>query len=142
MDINLLNVLIIEDDPTVADLHKRFVESMEGFRVLAIAASGFKAMEIIKEKEVDVILLDIFLPEMDGIEFLKKIRVEGINAEVIAITAAQEGNIIQEMVHLGVFDYLLKPFLNCKVLINKIFLRIVLTRRLLTRYCKKMILFH
>ena len=50
------------------------------------------------------------MPEMDGIETLKRIREKGDDVDIILITAAQEGNIIKEVMRFGAFDYIIKPF--------------------------------
>ncbi|NPV44434.1 MAG: response regulator [Firmicutes bacterium] len=105
-----INVLIVEDDPMVMDIHKRFISSIEGFKIAGEAFKGSDALKIMEHKEVDLVILDIFMPELDGIETLKKIRENGDDVDVILITAASEGNIIKEVVRFGAFDYIIKPF--------------------------------
>lgn len=105
-----IQVLIVDDDPTVADLHRRFVSAVEGFEVWGIAKNGKEALGFLRRNEIHLVILDIFMPELDGIEVLREIRAMTTDADVIIITAAQEGGTIQEALRLGVFDYLLKPF--------------------------------
>lgn len=110
MSEHVFAVLIVEDDPMVADLHKRFISTMEGFTAAGVAGKGTDALAILEDRDVDLVLLDIFMPGIGGLDFLRKIRSKGKNTDVIMITAAQEGAMIQEALRLGVFDYLLKPF--------------------------------
>lgn len=105
-----INVLIVEDDPMVMDIHKRFISSVEGFEILGEAHNGSDALKILKKKDIDLVILDIFMPELDGIETLKKIREGENDVDVILITAAQEGGIVKEVIRLGAFDYIIKPF--------------------------------
>ena len=105
-----IKVLIVEDDPTVADLHRRFVSIIDGFSVSSIARNGKEALTFLKTLDVNLVILDIFMPEGDGIDVLRSIRENRKDVDVIMVTAAQEGNFIQAAVRLGVFDYLLKPF--------------------------------
>lgn len=105
-----IKVLIVDDDPTVADLHRRFVSVIDGFEVIGIARTGKEALTLLKTLDVDLIVLDIFMPEVDGIGVLTKLRETRRDVDVIMVTAAQEGDLIQSAVRLGVFDYLLKPF--------------------------------
>lgn len=106
----LIRVLIVDDDPTVADLHRRFVSAVEGFEVCAIARNGKEALGFLEQTEINLVILDIFMPELDGIDVLHKIRAMKTDADIIIITAAQEGETIQNAMRFGAFDYLLKPF--------------------------------
>jgi two-component system response regulator DctR len=110
MSEHVFDVLIVEDDPMVADLHKRFISTLEGFTPVGVAGKGTDALAILEQTDVDLVLLDIFMPGIDGLDLLRKIRAKGKNIDVIMITAGQEGAMIQEALRLGVFDYLLKPF--------------------------------
>ncbi|GAB6280989.1 MAG: response regulator [Thermovirga sp.] len=110
MSEHILKVLIVEDDPIVARLHQRFLSVVEGFSVAGVAKTGTEALKFLEDAQVDLILLDIFMPGIDGLDLLRKIRKKRKDVDVIMITAAQEGAIIQETLRLGVFDYLLKPF--------------------------------
>lgn len=103
-------VLIVEDDPLVLVLHKRFVSTMEGFEVVGTATGGSKALEFLEDNSVDCLLLDIFMPDFDGLELLKKMRERAVDADVIIISAANEGDKVKEALRLGAFGYLLKPF--------------------------------
>lgn len=106
----MIKVLIVEDDPMVAALNRQYVEQVGGFEVSAAAADADKAKEFLHEAEIDLILLDIHMPGMNGIEFLGWIREQKQDLDVILITAASEMEQIQRALRLGAADYLIKPF--------------------------------
>jgi len=103
-------VLIVEDDPVVARLHHRAVQAARGFEVMAIARSGTQALQLVESLHPDLMLLDIGLPGVDGIQLLRRIRLASQPTEVIAVTAAASVEVIRTALHLGVVDYLVKPF--------------------------------
>ncbi len=103
-------VLIVEDDPMVAMINSQFVKKSEGFEVAGMCRNGQEALEFLDTNTVDLILLDVFMPVLNGTETLKKIRAKKINSEVIMVTAANDTATIEQTVHLGVHDYLIKPF--------------------------------
>ena len=107
---NSIKVIIVEDDPMVRDIHRRFIASIEGFTVVGEAGTGKAALELLEEKEASLAILDVYMPEMDGIRALRAIRENRRDLDVIMITAAQGGDIIKEASRLGVFAYLIKPF--------------------------------
>ena len=103
-------VLIVEDDPMVAMINEQYVCKNPQFVVAASCRNGQEALDFLDANNVDLIVLDVFMPYMDGIETLKKIREKKIAAEVIMVTAANDSATIEETMHLGVIDYLIKPF--------------------------------
>lgn len=104
------SVLIVEDDPMVAMINEQYVLKSSDFTVAGTCRNGQEAIDFLKIQKTDLILLDVFMPIMNGIETLKKIRELKINSEVIMITAANDTSTIEETMHLGVLDYLIKPF--------------------------------
>jgi len=108
--LNSIRVMIVEDDFMVADLNRQFTESCEGFSVVKIAHTGAEALEFISLNPVDLVVLDIFLPDIQGTEVLKDIRRSDYPADILLITAAHNVNIVEETIRLGVFDYIIKPF--------------------------------
>lgn len=106
----MIKVLIVEDDPMVLSINKKYVGTVEGFKVVATAENGKDALEYLKKHSVDLIILDVYMPKLDGINFLKELRRRLINADVILVTASKEGESIDEALKLGAVDYLIKPF--------------------------------
>ena len=99
----------------VADDHKILLEGIvsllqaEGsFDVAATAGNGYEVMELVKKDDYDVCLLDINMPQMDGMEAAKLIRVVKPAIKIIMLTTYNDNEIISELVHIGVSGYLLK----------------------------------
>ncbi|MEO4052323.1 response regulator [Solibacillus sp. CAU 1738] len=103
-------VLLIEDDPMVREVNRQFIERVEGFEIIEMARNGLDGIEKIKELQPHLVLLDIYMPELDGMEALRLIRQQNLLVDVIAVTAADDLQTIQKMMHLGLFDYIMKPF--------------------------------
>lgn len=103
-------VLIVEDDPMVAMINSQFIAKTDGFEVAGMCRNGQEALDFLLQNSVDLVLLDVFMPVMNGTETLKKIRENKIDVEVIMVTAANDTATIEETMHLGVHDFLIKPF--------------------------------
>lgn len=103
-------VLIVEDDPMVAMINEQYVLKNPSFTVVGTCRNGAEALQFLESNPVDLILLDVFMPVMNGTETLKKIRENKIDSEVIMVTAANDTATIEDTIHLGVLDYLIKPF--------------------------------
>lgn len=106
----MINILIVEDDPMLAIIHKKFVENVDGFNIIGVIHNGKEAYEIIQNEKIDLLILDVYLPGINGFEILKKIRKKSIMTDAILVTAANEGEDIQKARAYGAFDYLVKPF--------------------------------
>lgn len=105
-----IRVLLVEDDPMVREVNRQFIERVPGFHVIDMANNGVIGIKKVKELSPDLVIMDIFMPEQDGIETLRQIRQEKVNVDCISVTAANDVQTIQEILHLGVFDYIMKPF--------------------------------
>ncbi|WP_427112177.1 response regulator [Megasphaera sueciensis] len=108
----MIHVLIIEDDPMVAEINKTFLMKIQGFSLVGSVNNGVDAMSFLKKKSnnVDLILLDVFMPQMDGIAFLEKVKREYNHIDVIMVTAAQSAKDVKFALSHGVVDYIIKPF--------------------------------
>lgn len=105
-----IKVFIVEDDPMVISINQRFTERLENFQVVGTARTGAQALAELPEVQPDLVLLDVYLPDMSGIDVLKGIRQAGLSADVILITAAHDTATIAEALRYGACDYLIKPF--------------------------------
>lgn len=105
-----IQVLLVEDDPMVRQVNRQFIEQVPGYHLIGTAKNGVEGVQQIKQLKPDLVFMDIFMPEQDGIETLKIIREKGLTVDVIAVTAANDIKTIQKMLQLGVFDYIMKPF--------------------------------
>lgn len=103
-------VLIVEDDPMVAMINEQYVTKNKQFTVVGSCRDGESAIEFLQSNKVDLVVLDVFMPKMNGIETLKKIRELKIPTDVIMVTAANDTSTLEETMHMGVIDYLIKPF--------------------------------
>jgi len=106
----MIKVLIIEDDPMVAEINKKYIEKINDFQVIGVAKDGEEGYRLIKDSFPDLLILDIYMPRVSGLELLKRIRREGMLIDAIMITAAKESAEINEVLKLGAVDYLVKPF--------------------------------
>lgn len=106
-----IGVLVVDDDFRVAALHADFVNRIEGFTVLATVHTGRAAVEATARIRPDLVLLDLYLPDEDGLTVLGKLREGGgPHPDVIAITAARDLPSIRTAMQRGVVHYLVKPF--------------------------------
>jgi response regulator of citrate/malate metabolism len=103
-------VLVVEDDRTVASVHCRLVARMPSFTPVGVAGTAEQAHEMVSNLQPHLILLDLGLPGGSGITLLRRLRVAGAPVEVIAVTAASSTKVVRAALHLGVIDYLVKPF--------------------------------
>lgn len=106
----MLKTVIVEDDRMVVAINAQFAEKTPGVQVVATFHNGRDALAFLEQTKVDLILTDLYMPEMPGIELVEELRRWGCNAEVIFITAANDAPHIQDALRLGVVDYLIKPF--------------------------------
>lgn len=105
-----LKVLVVEDEPVALEAHAAYVDRVPGFEVVATAGTAQAALQSLRTCAVDVVLLDMFLPDGHGLDIIRAIRAAGHRADVIAVTSARDLDIVRGAVSLGVVQYLLKPF--------------------------------
>jgi response regulator of citrate/malate metabolism len=107
----VIRTLVVDDDPMTASIHRSYVERVPGFEVVGEAHSGAEALELVQRLKPELVLLDIYLPDMTGLDVLRRLRASGISRiDVIAVTAAKDVNTLREAIHGGVVHYLVKPF--------------------------------
>lgn len=105
-----LQVLVVEDDPVAADAHALYVSRVPGFAVAALAHSRAEAVRELDRQPVDLVLLDLYLPDGGGLALLRSLRTAGHTTDVFAVTSARELAVVREGVSLGVVQHVLKPF--------------------------------
>lgn len=103
------NVMIVDDAAFMRMTIKRILEN-DNYKVIAEAENGYRAIELFTELRPDIISLDITMPEMDGIETLRRIKEIDAKAKVIMITAMGQDKLVREAVKLGATSFLVKPF--------------------------------
>ena len=106
----MIRIIIVEDDPLVAQLNAAYLSRLEGIQVKGIFGNGRDALEYLKKNPVELAVMDVYMPVCSGIELLRQIRANGIQTAVIMITAATEVAVVDDALLLGIVDYLIKPF--------------------------------
>lgn len=104
-----IEILIIEDDKRIADIHLRFIDKIEGFTVVGAAHTGEEAKDWVQALTPDLVLLDVYLPDALGTEIMGFIHENSPETDIIFITAAAEVDIVKKAYRRGVADYILKP---------------------------------
>ncbi len=104
-----IDVLIIEDNLKVAKAHQLFVEKVSGFTVTGVVNSLADAAQMVAALEPDLILLDVYFPDGNGMDFLDLLRRQHSDCDVILITAAKDVKLLHNALRGGVFDYMIKP---------------------------------
>lgn len=106
----MIKVIIVEDDPMVCEINKKFLAKVDGFELIDTAKTLEEAEMKIAENMPDLILLDIFFPNGKGIDLIKWLRTEGYSSDVIFITADNNTETFEEAFRYGAVDYIIKPF--------------------------------
>ena len=106
----MIRTLVVDDDVMTASIHRSYVERVPGFEVIGEAHTGADALAQTRALHPDLVLLDIYLPDMSGIGVLRELRERGSHVDVIAITAAKDVDTLRAAIHGGVVHYLVKPF--------------------------------
>jgi len=106
-------VLVVEDDEIAAAAHAEYVRRIDGLELADVARSGSAALRILRDSpagSIDVILLDMNLPDLHGLDVARQIRAAGITVDIIAVTAVRELDMVRNALSLGMVQYLIKPF--------------------------------
>ncbi|GAB2980293.1 response regulator [Nocardioides montaniterrae] len=105
-----IRVLVVEDDPIAAEAHAAYVERLDRFALAGVAHSTAEALRLLRRVPVDLVLLDLNLPDGHGLALLQRFRADGVLADVIAVTSARDREVVRRAATQGVAHYLLKPF--------------------------------
>jgi response regulator of citrate/malate metabolism len=106
----MIRVLVVDDDFMVAKVHSGFVARVPGFEVVGTARTGAEAISAVASMAPDLLLLDIFLPDMSGLEVLARLRQEHPDVDVLIVSAARDVETVKRAARGGVVHYLVKPF--------------------------------
>ncbi|WP_426578925.1 response regulator [Bacillus altitudinis] len=105
----MMKVLIAEDDFRIAAIHESYIQKVQGFQVAGKAKSAKDMWEALQKEQVDLILLDVYMPDELGTNLLPLLRERHPDVDVIIITAATETMLLRDALHYGVVHYLIKP---------------------------------
>lgn len=110
----MIEVLIVDDDALTLELHAAYVDRLDGFHVAGECAGARAAITALAEQRpsrpVDLVLLDITMPDGSGIDVMRRLRAAGDPVDVIAVTSVRDVEAVRQMSTLGVQQYLVKPF--------------------------------
>ena len=105
-----VRTLVVEDDPMAARAHAAHVERVRGFTVVGVAGAGAEALRMVATLDVELVLLDVHLPDMSGLDVLRRLRAAGHTTDVIMVTRARDLDVVSAALALGAHQYLVKPF--------------------------------
>jgi len=105
-----MRVLVVEDDPMVMRLNVEFLNRIDGIHLVAQCEDLPAARDMLTREPVDLLLLDVYLREDNGLSLVRDLRRQARDIQIVLITAASEMETVREAKHLGVSDYLVKPF--------------------------------
>jgi response regulator of citrate/malate metabolism len=108
--LSAIRTLIVDDDFLVAKIHGTYTERVAGFEVVGVAHSGSEALDAAERLEPDLVVLDIYLPDMSGLEVLQELRRRRAEIDVIVVTAAKEVESLRAAMAGGALRYIVKPF--------------------------------
>jgi response regulator of citrate/malate metabolism len=106
----VIEVLIVDDDFMVARIHTGFVERTPGFTVTGVAHNGAEALAEAERLQPDLVLLDVYLPDVSGLDLLTGLRDAAPEVDVLVISAAREADTVRRALRGGIVHYLMKPF--------------------------------
>lgn len=108
----MIRTLVVDDDVMAASIHRSYTERVAGFAVVGEAYNGAEALHAARQLRPDLVLLDIYLPDMSGLDVIRRLREpDRPQIDVIAITAAKDVDTLRAAMQGGVVHYLVKPFL-------------------------------
>jgi CheY-like chemotaxis protein len=114
----MAKILVIDDEQAIIDMLTLRLERVGGYQVVS-AGDGVSGLKAVKEHNPDLVLADVMMPNMDGIEFLTQLRKEMATLPVIILTASVSADVGNRIKKAGATDYLIKPF-DAKILMEKI----------------------
>ncbi|HET9758954.1 MAG TPA: response regulator, partial [Nocardioidaceae bacterium] len=106
----MIEVLVVDDDFMVARIHTGFVERTPGFTVTGVAHTGAEALAAAERLQPDLVLLDVYLPDLSGLDLLGALREAAPEVDVLVISAAREADTVRRALRGGIVHYLMKPF--------------------------------
>jgi response regulator of citrate/malate metabolism len=106
----VIEVMVVDDDFMVARIHTGFVERTPGFTVTGVAHTGADALAEAERLQPDLVLLDVYLPDVSGLDLISGLRDAAPEVDVLVISAAREADTVRRALRGGIVHYLMKPF--------------------------------
>ena len=105
-----IRTLVVDDDYRVAAIHAAYVAKVDGFEVVGQAHSAAAALDAVAALDPDLVIMDVYLPDGDGLSVVRALIERGDHPDVIVITAARDVSTVRTAMQLGAVHYLMKPF--------------------------------
>ncbi|MBS3948934.1 MAG: response regulator [Dethiobacter sp.] len=105
-----IRTVIVEDDPMVTQINKQYIEKIGGFEIVGTAETGQESLGTIYRLLPHLVILDVYLPDISGMQILKELRAKNVPTDVVLVTAARDVDTIQNAFRHGAIDYIIKPF--------------------------------
>lgn len=110
----MIHTLLVDDDALTLELHRDYIERLDGYQVVGECSGARAALQALIESPpqegIDLVLLDMTMPDGTGLDVLRHLRARSISVDVIAVTAVRDAETVRQMAALGVVQYLVKPF--------------------------------
>ena len=118
----MLKILVVDDEKQARDNMIHCINvATNGFEIIGAAADGSEALEMIRQTQPDIVLIDIQMPGISGLDVIAEARKEDLPVTFIIISSYSEFSFAQEAIRLGVFEYLLKPL--CPLMYAQLYIR-------------------
>jgi len=115
-----IRVIVADDNQQLREMIAQYLVQQDGIEIAGTASNGVEALNLVKEKEADVLVCDMIMPQMDGFSVLERLRGAGKAPAVIALTALGRDDFIARAINLGACYYMVKPF-DFSLLAQRIF---------------------
>ena len=105
-----VRTLVVDDDFMVANIHREYTQRVPGFQAVGVAHSGAEALAAVQRLRPELVILDLYLPDMPGLQVLQTLRNRRTVVDVIVITAARDAESLRSAMESGALRYIVKPF--------------------------------
>lgn len=105
-----IKVVVADDNKEFSNIISKYLTSVEGFEVVGLAKDGIEALNLVREKNPDILILDIIMPHLDGLGVLEHLEEEDFKTKVVVLSAVGQDTITQKAIELGASYYVVKPF--------------------------------
>lgn len=105
-----IRTLVVDDDFMVASIHRGYTERVDGFEVVGLAHSAAEALAAVERLHPELVVLDVYLPDLSGLEVLRQLRLRHPGVDAVLVTAARDAASLLEAMQGGAVHYIVKPF--------------------------------